>query len=430
MSLTATQDRPKMPPIRLIRIEVVEPAGGPASGEFDPTEGISIGKAAGNAIVLTDATVSRYHLEIEEAGGELLLRDLGSSNGTWIGNVRIVEASIRPGTEILVGNTRLRIEDGAQHSNEDDAGLEGLVAESPVMRRLFARARRAAATDVPVLLRGETGTGKEVIAQSIHRLSTRAKEPFETVDCASLPPTLIGSELFGHEKGSFTGAHRKHVGAFERARGGTIFLDEIGELPLALQPMLLGVLERRRFRSLGAAQPTEADVRIITATHRDLRREVNAGRFRADLYYRLAVARLSIPPLRERPEDIPLLVRHFTRQITGAETSTFSASTLTALSKHPWEGNVRELRNVVEAALALGTVELEGQMESTEAGDAARLEDALPYKEARARVLEEFEGRYLPELLERADGNVTHAARLSGMDRRYLLRLLKRHGLR
>jgi DNA-binding NtrC family response regulator len=252
-----------------------------------------------------------------------------------------------------------------------------------------------------------------------------------TVDCGALSPTLVASELFGHERGAFTGADRQHVGAFERAEGGTLFLDEIGELPGALQATLLGVLERRRFRRLGGRADITVDVRIVSATHRDLRAEVNAGTFRLDLYYRLAVVVMRVPPLRERVDDIPLLVEHFLRESghDGPVAELFSPAALRSLAEHHWPGNVRELRNLIEATLAMGeapVLERTGQAVAGAAADPT----TVPYKDARAAVLAEFERRYLSALLARAHGNVSLAAREARMDRSHLIDLLRRHQLK
>jgi DNA-binding NtrC family response regulator len=243
---------------------------------------------------------------------------------------------------------------------------------------------------------GESGTGKELFARAVHEHSKRADGPFVVVDCASLTPTLVASELFGHEKGAFTGADRRHQGAFERADGGTIFLDEIGELPEQLQPNLLGVLERRRFRRLGGRDEIEVDVRVVSATNRDLRAEVNAGTFRLDLYYRLAVVRFAVPSLRERPEDIPILIEHFLREAgeTAPMGEVVPPAVMAGLQRHHWPGNVRELRNYVEATVAMGeTPELEaGLSQGGDPGVAAGGPSIpvnavldLPYKEARAK---------------------------------------------
>jgi DNA-binding NtrC family response regulator len=247
------------------------------------------------------------------------------------------------------------------------------------------------------------------------------------VDPGALPATLVASQLFGHERGAFTGAERRQEGAFEMAHTGSIFLDEIGELPLAVQPALLGVLERRSFRRLGGKEDIQVDVRVISATHRDLRAEANQGSFRADLYFRLAVARIEIPPLRERPEDIAPLVAHFAADISGNHVFPFSEATMAALRAHRWSGNVRELRNVVESALAMGSVNLDGLSQSVVPPSSVALP---PYRAARADALAAFERAYLRKLIDATEGNASAAARAANMDRPYLLSLLRRHGLR
>jgi DNA-binding NtrC family response regulator len=288
-------------------------------------------------------------------------------------------------------------------------------------------------SDVAVLLNGESGTGKELLAQALHEQSPRAGKPFVTVDCGSLAPGLVASELFGHERGAFTGAERRHVGAFERADGGTIFLDEIGELPAALQSTLLGVLERKTFRRVGGADTVTVDVRVVSATHRDLRAEVNSGAFRLDLFYRLAVVKLTVPALRERAEDVPLLVEHFLKEAghDGPVEDLISPRAMDALKQHYWPGNVRELRNLVEATLAMG------EPPPLDAGGAApapsaamAVLDTRSYKDARASALAEFEKKYLGGLIERSKGNVSEASRLARMDRSHLIELLKKHGLK
>jgi DNA-binding NtrC family response regulator len=302
----------------------------------------------------------------------------------------------------------------------------------------MAQVARAAHSDISVLVTGESGTGKELIARALHDLGPRQGRPFVTVDCGALPPTLIGSELFGHERGAFTGADRAHVGAFEAAHGGTLFLDELGELPPALQATLLGVLERRVVRRLGSRTDTPIDVRVVAATHRDLRAEVNAGTFRLDLYYRLAVVTLHAPPLRERPDDIPLLVEHFLRDAGWDQpvAALISPAAMQALTSLHLAGNVRELRNLVEAAVVMGEPALRepapGEVASASPVDAAqaaslRADLALPYKDARAGLLDAFERAYLDALLARAGGNVSAAARLGRLTRSHLTELIARH---
>jgi DNA-binding NtrC family response regulator len=287
-----------------------------------------------------------------------------------------------------------------------------------------------ALADVPVLITGESGTGKELVAHAIHDHSRRADKPFVTVDCGVLSPTLIASELFGHERGSFTGADRQRIGAFERANGGTIFLDEVGELPAELQPQLLGALERRRFCRVGGQHEIDVDVRVVTATNRELRSEVNTSAFRLDLYYRIAVVTLQMPALRQRTDDIPLLVDHFLKAAghEGSMSTIVSSDTLAELARYRWPGNVRELRNWVEAMLAIG----EAPELSSQPGDTVEAPNliGMSYKDARARVLADFEQRYFRELLDDCSGNVSKAARHARMDRSYLIKILQRHGLK
>jgi DNA-binding NtrC family response regulator len=388
----------------------------------------AVGTSADNEIVLTDPAVSRYHLELRCEDG-IMLTDLGSRNGTFVDGIRIRRGVVPPGSCVQLGRSVIRLTDGGRGEpapTPPAPEIPGLVAASPTMKEICRAVARLGKSSLSVLLQGETGTGKEVIARAIHKTSDRAGMPFIVVDCGALAPTLIASQLFGHERGAFTGADQRREGAFELAAGGSIFLDEIGELPLTVQPALLGVLERRSFRRLGGRQDVPADVRVISATHRDLREETNRGTFRADLYFRLAAARIHIPPLRERPDDIEALVEAFSREVTGRGDLFFSHATLEALRSHRWSGNVRELRNVVESALAMGTISLEAEhVEDLSSGDAI-----VPYREARAQVLAAFEREYLARILRLTEGNVAAAARTANMARQYLVSLLKKHDLR
>jgi DNA-binding NtrC family response regulator len=393
-------------------------------------DAIAIGTADDNALAVKDQAVSRYHLELRRSAEGISLVDLGSSNGTWIGSVRVERAVIQPGTRVRIGDTTLAIDDAGQTvapPASDAPVIPELVGDSEGIKEVARLVHKLARVDSSVLINGETGSGKEVVARAIHEASPRRGHELVVVDCGSLPATLISSILFGHEKGSFTGADARRTGAFERAHGGTILLDEIGELPLEVQPSLLGVLERRSFTRVGGTQTITVDVRVLAATHRDLRAEVNAGRFRADLYYRLAVAKVGIPPLRERLEDLEPLARHFAARLTGSEQLGPLAGMLAALRAHPWTGNVRELRNVVEAALVMGEVDLgTGAPVRTESPASA----VATYREARAAALQRFEAEYLRDLVERSGGNASEAARIARMDRPYLLTLLRKHGLR
>jgi transcriptional regulator with PAS, ATPase and Fis domain len=299
------------------------------------------------------------------------------------------------------------------------------------MRRVFALLERAAQSDATVLIEGETGTGKEAVAESIHRESRRSDGPFVVVDCGAIPSALLESELFGHERGAFTGAVAARRGAFEAAAGGTIFLDEIGELDAELQPKLLRVLERKEIKRVGNTQHTAVDVRVIAATNRGLRTEVNAKRFRSDLYYRLAVVEIALPPLRERPEDVPLLVSHLLDHLGAAGTPEAamlqSEQSLTTLTHHKWPGNVRELRNYVER-----TVALRDQAPPLVPASASGVEFdlSLPLARAREACVLRFERQYITAILERHGGSVVAAARAAGLDRSHFHRLMARAGVR
>ncbi|MCB9602754.1 MAG: sigma 54-interacting transcriptional regulator [Polyangiales bacterium] len=415
---------------------------GPAVGATRTADGevLSVGSAEGNDLVIDDPTVSRFHVELRHTTQGVRVRDTGSTNGVFAGGIRLTDAVVPFGTVLRLGRTNLEILEGEPREIDVHAAdsLGALHGRSEGMRRLMSQIERAARTEASVLIVGESGTGKELIARSLHELGPRSPKPFVVVDCGALAPNLVASELFGHERGSFTGAERQHVGAFERAHGGTLFLDEIGELPPELQPMLLGALERRRFRRVGGSKDIEVDVRVVAATHRDLRAEVNDGHFRLDLYYRLAVVPLRVPSLRERLEDLELLVTHFLGEL-GRHTpidDLFPPSVLASLRTHRWPGNVRELRNVVEATVAMGEPMVEhlsqpppGQEVS---GDAIAMGPLYPlsYKDARAALLHEFEHRYIKHWLACTQGNVAHAAREAKMDRSHLFHLLRRHDLR
>jgi transcriptional regulator with GAF, ATPase, and Fis domain len=294
--------------VRPFKRVVVRVIDGPSAGAVVELKGhtSSIGAALGNELSRTDAGIA--------------ISDLGSRNGTYLRDARIDRGVVQPGARLKLGASTIEIHDGSMESiSAEDATLSapGLVGSSEAHRRLLKDVKQLARSSCSVLIHGETGAGKEVVARAIHELSARKQAAFTVIDCGSIPEHLIASELFGHEKGAFTGAEKRRLGAFEAANGGTVFLDEVGELPLHLQPALLGVLERRRFRRVGGTEEVSVDVRAVSATHRDLRSDVNEGRFREDLYYRIAVGRITVPPLRERSEDIGPLIRHFAQEITG-----------------------------------------------------------------------------------------------------------------
>jgi DNA-binding NtrC family response regulator len=333
-----------------------------------------------------------------------------------------------------LGHSKVRVADGQPVSVDVHEGerLAGLSGRSLVMRRLMAKIASVARSEASVLVVGETGTGKELVARALHDVGPRASAPFVIVDCGAVAPNLIASQLFGHIKGAFTGADADRRGAFALANGGTLFLDEIGELPSELQPTLLGALERRRFRPIGSEKEIGTDVRVVAATNRDLREEVNAGSFRPDLYYRLAVVTLFTPPLRERAEDVPLLLEQLLAEAghDGPLSAAFTEAQVETLRRHRWPGNVRELRNLVEATLATGEVPDVGSASRTAAVPGVDSPTTASYKDARSRVLHDFERGYLAALLERAGGNASEAARLARMNRSYLLELLRKHDLR
>ncbi len=428
-------DSPKAA-LRTLRVDVVE---GMDAGRttWGGDEALTVGTAQGNDLVLGDETVSRYHLELRRTDEGIEVIDQGSTNGTFVGAARLGRAVVPPQTTISLGRSKIVVRDGAQIDVDvhDDDRLGPLIGQSEVMRRVMAWVTRAARSDASVLLVGESGTGKELVARAIHDHGSRADQPFVTVDCGALAPTLVASELFGHERGAFTGADRQRVGALELAHRGTLFLDEIGELPSELQPTLLGALERRSFRRVGGQSEVPIDVRVVAATNRDLRSEVNSGGFRLDLYYRLAVLRLELPPLRQRTGDVEILIEHFLRErgFAGSLAELFSSAELEELSRHHWPGNVRELRNLVEATLALGAPP---PMDGAPADPGAPRPGfdprvmALPFKQARKEALADFERAYLQHLLEQASGNVSRAARDAGLDRSYLFSLLRRNGLK
>jgi DNA-binding NtrC family response regulator len=296
------------------------------------------------------------------------------------------------------------------------------------MRSIFAQLERVAKSESTVLLTGETGTGKEEAAQAVHEASDRAEGPFVVVDCGTVVQTLVESELFGHERGAFTGADRARGGAFEVAHGGTIFLDEIGELPLELQPRLLRVLERKRVRRLGGNEERAVDVRVVAATNRDLRSAANQGTFREDLYYRLAVVEIELPSLRTRPEDLPLLIDTLLERLDPEKKAEWldRQALSQRLAGAAWPGNVRQLRNYLAQCVAFREPPA---ISAAFAPDAASLSGA-PYEEARRLALDSFERQYVTVLLDRHGGNVSEAARAAGLNRTYLHRLLRRHGIR
>jgi DNA-binding NtrC family response regulator len=423
------------------RVRIV---AGPEKGVARESTGaeLTIGTAPQNGLVLHDPAVSRHHCVITATPRGFHVRDLGSTNGTFLADHRVESAYLEDGAILGVGESRLVFEILAGHVREPLSDGEShhhrVLGRSPEMRRIFALLPRLAASDATILIEGETGTGKGLLADAIHNESSRHQGPFVVVDCSAIPPTLIESELFGHEKGAFTDAQTARIGAFEAANGGTIFLDEIGELPLEVQPKLLRALEERVVRRLGSLDPVRLDVRVIAATNRDLRLEVNRGSFRADLFYRLDVVRLRIPALRERREDIPLLVAHFYEQLAREAGAKPPASLILDALERPWPGNVRELRGAVERALLLGVPSQSYDVEPIEAAPppsaadrcAFELDLSRPFREAKEREVARWERAYLDALLRASSGNLSRAARAARMDRNHLRELVRRHGVR
>jgi DNA-binding NtrC family response regulator len=419
--------------VRRFRLEVVEGAEPRAACE-SVSDRCSVGSHDLNQLVIADPTVSRFHCEVRLEKEGAVVRDLSSRNGTIVDGVAVREAYLRGGSLLRLGRTMVRF-DFSTESNplpvSERTSFGPLVGNSIPMRAVFALLERAATSDATVLLEGETGTGKGAAAEALHLASARAGKPLVVVDCGAIAANLLESELFGHQKGAFTGAAGGRVGLLEEANGGTIFLDEIGEMPLDLQPKLLRALESREIRPVGANNTIPLDVRVVAATNRDLRAEVNAGRFRPDLFYRLAVVRIVMPPLRQRSEDLGLLMERLLDSLGVAEEQRVPLRTpefQAALQHSTWSGNIRELRNflercvVLERALPVGetsSVPVEGQVDSS-----------MPFSEARRRALDAFERRYLQGLLQAHQGKVSQAALSAGIDRVYLYRLLRRHGIK
>ena len=410
---------------------------GPDAGRTQPLPpgSYKLGSEPSCDIVLKDRAVSRQHLTLEVREEGVLARDMGSRNGSFCEGMRFNELAVRPGVVLKLGTTELKIVPESAREKvippSSRTSFGSLVGASRKMREVFTLMERLAAGDSDVLIQGETGTGKEGCAEGIHQESKRSKGPFVIVDLAGIATTLIESELFGHVKGAFTGAQTDRAGVFERADGGTVFLDEVGELPPEIQPRLLRALERRQVKRVGANDYRTVDVRVVAATHVDLEEAVEAGKFREDLFHRLAVLRVTLPPLRERLEDIPLLVDTVLERMKRPP-SVLSDQTRALLSQYPWPGNVRELRNVVERVVSLGEEALpdiptEPGMPAHAGGAAAEID--LPFKEAKERLIEGFERDYLKGLLERCEGNISRAAREAGIARLYLRKLLKKYGL-
>lgn len=436
--------------LRVSRLVVVD---GPDRGKElrIERERATVGRSLICDLVLDDNAVSGTHFEIEVREPGFVLRDLESTNGTYCGDVQVREVWLNHGQSVRVGQTTLRFEplrDSVELEFSESESFHELVGRSVRMREIFALLERIAPTDLTVLIRGETGTGKELVARALHRGSLRHDKPLVVQDCSAIPRELVESTLFGHEKGSFTGATDRKTGCFEDADPGTIFLDEVGELEVSLQPKLLRVLETRQIKRVGGNKEHPVDVRVVAATNRDLRKMVSQGTFREDLYYRLGVVTVELPPLRERPEDIPLMVHSFLKQMAGrrfpGEERQFEVTqeAMERLQDYRWPGNVRELKNTVDRAASLSEGTLLGvpdllplsrrsTPEPLPGGNAEHfVETGLPFKEAKQKVIDTFEATYLKALLDKNAGNITRSAQAAGLTRYHLRELAKRYGIR
>ncbi|MHB1846151.1 MAG: sigma 54-interacting transcriptional regulator [Deltaproteobacteria bacterium] len=415
--------------------------GGPPKQLVSEKERIRLGTHPSNDLVIDDRTASRQHCEIQYTDRGYLLVDLDSTNGTYVDGQRAERVFLTPGATITIGTTAVvftPMDEDIDVELDGDGFLGGMVGKSLRMRQLFGLIKKIAPMDVSVVIQGETGTGKELAARAVHDLSPRAKGPFVVLDCGAIPPNLIESELFGHEKGSFTGATSSRPGAFERANGGTIFLDELGELQLDLQPKLLRVLENRELRRVGGNETIGVDVRVLAATNRDLTKEVQAGRFREDLYFRLSVINLQLPPLRLRRDDIAPIIKHV---LDDPETlarhgpKRLTPRAMAILMAYAWPGNVRELINVVSHVLTfsegpeIDVAVLPPRLQGDPSQTPMPFNEHLAFKDAKEQILGAFEREYLASLLRRCEGNVSRAARESGLHRKSIERLVKKYAL-
>jgi len=419
---------------RSYNLQVLGPGGATVALGARP---VVVGAHASCDLVLVDPQVSRRHAEVAVVPEGIRIKDLGSTNGTWWQGTKVGEVVVPSGATVQFGATPVRISAAEAlslpPSEQDHFGQ--MAGKSVAMRELFAVLEMASPTEATVLIEGESGTGKELAARAIHDASNRAKGPFVVVDCSAISENLFDSHLFGHVRGAFTGADRERKGAFVEATGGTLFLDELGELPISAQAKLLRALEAQTVQPVGADRPVPVDTRVVAATHRDLSRMVAAKEFRFDLFYRLAVVHVALPPLRERLEDLPHLIGTFYRH-RGAETGPVDGDNLDRMRRHAWPGNVRELRNVLERAWALSGPsakfrELRLWLDPNAAQPQLSevVDTALPFKEAKERWNDHFERRYVAMVFTTNANNVTRAAEHAGLSRRHFRELLYKHGI-
>ncbi len=427
-------------PIPRIEVHVLREAGEPSS-RVSVIEGdvFRVGSHETNDIVVNDPLVSRLHCQIRNHPRGWRVVDTGSLNGTFIGGVGVRDADLTlPECRIELGASKLLVRalSSGAAAGQAAPAFGSLFGTTPAMRRLFERVVRIARAGGDVLIEGESGTGKELIAAEIVKRSARADKPFVIVDCGAVSSTLVESEFFGHAKGAFTGADRARAGAFEAAEGGTVFLDEIGELPLHMQPKLLRALAAREIRRLGENTPRRIDVRVVAATNRRLEGEVNQGKFREDLYFRLSVLRVDVPPLRERLEDIPILVGCFLEQLEATDKMPlFTSEVFDEMRRLTWPGNVRELRNYVEQYAIFDGPASDGYRQaprsaaSSDATSNESIDVSVPFRVAKEQLITEFERAYLTKLHAACSGNISEAARRSMVDRMHLHRLFQRYGI-
>ncbi|MCW5808623.1 MAG: sigma 54-dependent Fis family transcriptional regulator [Deltaproteobacteria bacterium] len=427
-------------PVRAAQLRVVD---GPDRGlAVDlPPVGVVIGTERTCDVVLADTFVSRRHCSVTPHAQGFAITDLGSRNGTIIDGVAIHKVVAPPGVAIRIGKTLVQLMPADEAVDIPPSAADrfgALYGASHVMRQVFGLLERAARSTAPILFLGESGTGKELMARGIHDASPRKDGPFVVFDCGASTETLIESDLFGHTKGAFTGAAGDRQGAFAAAHGGTLFLDEIGDLPVALQPKLLRMLEAGEVVPLGGRKSERYDVRIVAATHRDVFGEVARGGFRGDLYYRLAVVEVHVPPLRQRTGDLPQLIRMFLERAGAPQlASGVGGPALEKLQRYHWPGNVRELRNVITRAVALAGPDDDFQsipfvLRPTVAApdDLGPIKADRPFHEAKDALVARFEREYLTDLVQRAGGNLSQAARDAGLERKFLYKVLERAGLR